>query len=72
MNNTPETSPKTEIPKTITYADVEVSNTDLETNYLKKNNIDEANHQKSSNKYVYETDMYKIYNFIVGNNNEKL
>ena len=37
--------------------------------YLKKNNIDEAILQKLRKKDVYKSDMYKIYNIIVGQTN---
>ena len=40
--------------------------------YLKKKNIDEAIHQNLRNKDVYESDMQKIYNLIVGQTNEQL
>ena len=39
---------------------------------LKKNNLDEAIRQKPRNKDVYESDMHKIYNLIVGQTNEQL
>ena len=41
-------------------------------NYLGKKNIDEAIYQKPRKKYVYDTDMHKIYNFIVGQKNKQL
>ena len=40
--------------------------------YLDKKNINEATHQKLRNNYVYESDMHKIYNLIVGQTNEQL
>ena len=39
-------------------------------NYLEKKNTDEAICQKLRKKYVYETDIHKIYNIIVGQTNE--
>ena len=39
--------------------------------YLKKKNIDEAIHQNLRNKDVYESDMQKICNLIVGQTNEQ-
>ena len=46
--------------------------TDGEMTYLEKNNIDEPIHQKLRKKDVYESDMQKIYNLIVGQTNEQL
>ena len=40
-------------------------------NYLKKH-IDEAIFQNLRKKYVYESDMHKIYNLIVGQTNKQL
>ena len=40
--------------------------------YLEKKNIDEVICQKLRKKDLYETDMHKIYNLIVGKTNEKL
>ena len=40
--------------------------------YLKKNYIYEDIHQKLRKKYVYETDMHKIYNLIVDQTNEQI
>ena len=40
--------------------------------YLEKKNIDEAIRQKLRKKDVYESDMHKIYNLIVGQTNEQL
>ena len=41
-------------------------------NHLKNNNIDKAIRQKLRKKYVYETNIHKIYNFIVGQTKEQL
>ena len=40
--------------------------------YLNKNNIYESIHQNLRKKDVYESDMHKIYNLIVGQTNEQL
>ena len=40
--------------------------------YLKNKNIDKAIRQKLSKKDIYETDMHKIYNIIVGQTNNQL
>ena len=40
-------------------------------NNLKENNINKSIYQKLSNKDEYETNMHKIYNLIVGQNNEQ-
>ena len=46
--------------------------TDVEMAYPEKVHIDEAIHQKLRKKDLYETDMHKIYNLILGHTNEKL
>ena len=40
--------------------------------YIENNNIDKAIYQKLRKKDVYETDMHKIYNLIVGQKNKQL
>ena len=40
--------------------------------WLKKNNIDKSILQKLRKKDVYETEIHKIYNLIVGQINDKL
>ena len=40
--------------------------------YLDKNNIDEAIRQKLSKNDVYESEIHKIYNLIVGQTNEQV
>ena len=45
--------------------------TDGKMTYPEKRNINKAIHQKLSKKDVYETDMHKIYNIIVGQTNGK-
>ena len=40
--------------------------------YNKNKNIGETSHQKLRKRDVYETDMHKIYNIIVGKTNKKL
>ena len=46
--------------------------TDVETTYLKNNNIDEAIRQKFKKRDLYETNMHNIYNLIVGQTNKQL
>ena len=41
-------------------------------NYIEKNNTDESIRQKLGNKDVYESDMHKIYNLIMGQTNKQL
>ena len=70
----PETAanfPDPEMP-TITELGTERPKTDEEMTYLEKKNIDEAIHQKLRKKDVYESDMQKIYNLIVGQTKEQL
>ena len=57
---------------TITELGTERPKTDGEMTYLEKKNIDESIHQKLRKKDVYESDMHKIYNLIVGQTNEQL
>ena len=40
--------------------------------YLYKRNINEATHQNLRNKDVYESDMHKIYNLVLGQTHEQL
>ena len=60
--------PDPEIP-TITELGTERPKIDGEMTYLEKKNIDEAIRQNSRKKDVYESDMHKIYNLIVVQNN---
>ena len=57
---------------TITELGTECPKADEEMTYLKKKNIDEAIRQRLRKKDVYESDMHKIYNLIVGQTNEQL
>ena len=57
---------------TTTEFGTERPKTDGEMTYLKKKNINEAIRQKLRKKDVYESDMHKIYNLIVGQTNEQL
>ena len=57
---------------TITELGIKRSKTDGEMTYLEKKNIDEAICQNLRKKDVYESDMHKIYNLIVGQTNEQL
>ena len=72
MTKTPENLPDPKMPTIILDTDAESPNTDAEMNYLKNNNIDEDIRHKPRKKYVYETDMHNIYNFIMGQTHEQL
>ena len=72
MTETPAILPSPEMPTTIPDTGVKRPNTDAYMTYLKKNNIDEAIHQKPRKKDVYETDMHNIYNITVGQTNKQL
>ena len=69
MNETPETFPDPDMLTIITDMGVKFPKMDAEMNYPKNNNIDEDIRQKLRKKDVYETDMHKIYNIIVGQKN---
>ena len=56
----------------ITDLGIKLPKTDGEMTYLKKNNTDESIRQNLRNKDVYESDMHKIYNLILGQTNEQL
>ena len=71
MTETAATFPDPEIP-TITDLVTERPKIDGEMTYLKRKNINEAIFQKLMNKDVYESDMHKIYNLIVGQTNKQL
>ena len=71
MTETVATFPDPEMP-TITELGTDRPKKDGEMNYLEKKNIDESIHQKLRKKDVYESDMHKIYNMIVGQRNEQL
>ena len=72
MNKTLDTFPDPDMPSIIPYMGADYPKTETEVTYPKKNNIDEAIHQKLSKKDVYETDMHKIYNLIVDQTNRQL
>ena len=57
---------------TITELGTELPKTYGEMTYLEKKNINEAIRQKLRKKDVYESDMHKIYNLVVGQTNEQL
>ena len=57
---------------TITYLGTDRQKTHAEMTDLDKNKINEAISQKLRDKDVYESDMHKIYNLIVGQTNEQL
>ena len=71
MNKTLANFPDPEMP-TITKLGTYRPKTDGEMNYLDKNNIDVAIRQTLRKKHVYESDMQRIYNLIVGQTNEQL
>ena len=50
----------------------EYTKTDTEMTKTKKNNINEALHQKLRKNDVYETDIHEIDNLIVSHTNEQL
>ena len=72
MTKTPDTFSNLEMPTIITNTGAESTKTGVEMNYLKNMNIDEAIHHKSRKKYLYETDMHKIYTLIVVDTNTQL
>ena len=71
MTETAAKFPDPEMP-TITELGTECPKTDGEMTYLKKKDMNEAIRQKLRKKYVYESDMHKIYNLIVVKTNEQL
>ena len=71
MTETAANFPDPDMP-TINELGTERPKTDGEMTYLEKKNIYEAIHQKLRKKDVYESDMHKIYNLIVGQTNEQL
>ena len=68
MTETAATFPEPEMP-TITDLGTGHPKPDGEMTYLEKKNIDEAIRQNLRKKDVYESDMHKIYNLIVGQTN---
>ena len=72
MTETPATLPNPEIPTIIPDTSVERLKTDVEMTYLENNSIDETIQYKPRKKDFYETDMYKIYNLILGQTNKQL
>ena len=71
MTETAAKLPDPEMP-TITELGTERPKIDGEMTYIEKNNINEAIRQKLRKKDVYESDMHKIYNMIVGQTNEQI
>ena len=71
MNETVANFPDPEMP-TITDLGIERPKTDGEMTYLEKKNIDEATRQNLRKKDVYESEMHKIYNLIVGQKDKQL
>ena len=72
MTKTPETFPDPEMKSIVPDTGIEHPKTDAEMTYLKNKNIDKAIRHKMKKKYVYKTDMHKIYNLILGHTNEQL
>ena len=71
MTETEATFREPDVP-TITDLGIELPQIYEEMNYLKKKNTDESISQNMRKKDVYESDMHKIYNLIVGQKNEQL
>ena len=71
MTETATNFPDPEMP-TITELGTERPKKDGEMTYLEKKNIDEDIRQNLRKKDVYESDMHKIYNLILGQTNEQL
>ena len=71
MTETAANFPDPDMP-TITKLGTERPKIDGEMTYLEKKNIDEAIFQHLRKRDVYESDMQKIYNLIVGKKNEQL
>ena len=63
--------PNTEMPTIIPDKGIKRPKTETDVNYLENRSIDKAIRQKLRNKDMYETDLHKIYNLIVGQTNEK-
>ena len=57
---------------TVTELGTKRPKTDGVMTYVKKKNIDGVIRKKLRKKDVYESDMHKIYNLILGQNNEQL
>ena len=71
MTETVATLPYPEMPN-ITDLGIERPKTDGEMTYIENNNINDAIRQNLRNKGVYQSDMHKIYNLILGQTNEQL
>ena len=72
MTETTATFPDPDITKTIPDSGTERPKTDAYMTYLENKNINESIHQNLRKKYVYKSDMHKIYNLIIGQMNEQL
>ena len=72
MTKTQETLSDQEISKIIPDTGVERPKTEAKMTYFENTNIDEVTHQNMRKKDVYETDMHKIYNIILGQTNKHL
>ena len=71
MTEIAATLPNPEMP-TITDLGTKRPKTDGDMNYLKEKKIDEAIRQNLRKKYVYQSDMHKIYNIILVQTNKQL
>ena len=72
MSKTPETFSIPDMLTIMMNTGTKRPKTDVETTYLKKNNIDEAISQIIRKRDVYKTNMQNIYNLIVGHTNEQV
>ena len=72
MNKTLATSTGPEMTTITPDTIIDILKMDVEMTYFKKNNIDEAIHQKLRKKDVYKTEMHKIYNIILAQKNRQL
>ena len=69
MTKTPATFHEPEMSEIIPDTVIKRSKMDAEMTYFNNNNIDEVIRQKLRKKNLYETDMHKIHNLIVGQTN---
>ena len=72
MTKTSKIFPDLEMPTIVTDTGAERTKTDAEITHLENKNIDEAVRQQLRKKYIYETDIHRIYNLTVGQTNKQL
>ena len=72
MTETLATITGPDMPKIIPDTGTKSPNSEREMKFLEKQNIYKAIHQELGKKDVYETDVHKINNIILGQTNEKL